>query len=470
MSTFRAPWPYYGGKSKAAPLIWPRLGNPRNFVDPFMGSLAILLNRPGWRSDVDWIETVNDKDGYVSNFYRAIQAAPDEVAHYADWPVNENDLHARHAWLVAQRGELVPRLEGNPDYYDARIAGYWAWGLSCWIGTGFCSGEGAWHVEDEKLVKSARDGNGVTVGQLPHLGDAGKGVTRRSMAVAGQLPFVGNAGRGVVKPAATKHGVKRRIVRLSGSQGITKAGGVSRKRPHLSRAHGVTTAKITPVGVARQRPHLGTTGIGIARVGIARQSPHLSTPGQNINREGVVRQSIGLTGAQGVHRTRLHLQSSKGVQSGAGRGDGGLYAWFEALSLRLRRVRVCSGDWTRVMGESVTTKHGLTAVVLDPPYAIADRDTVYSVDSFDVAHDVRKWCIENGDNPLLRIVLCGYEEHESELPDTWERVAWKGPAGYGNQSKGGGNPDNRFREMLYFSPHCLKLISYQQSDMFTGQL
>lgn len=39
-------------------------------------------------------ETINDKDGLVSNFWRPVQAEPDAVAGHADWPVNENDLHA----------------------------------------------------------------------------------------------------------------------------------------------------------------------------------------------------------------------------------------------------------------------------------------------------------------------------------------------------------------------------------------
>lgn len=116
----QAPFPWFGGKSRAAELIWKRFGDVPNYVEPFAGSLAVLLGRP---HDAR-IETVNDKDGFVANFWRAIKDDPDAVAHHADWPVNENDQHARHVWLVGQRVSLTARLEGDPEYFDAKIAGW----------------------------------------------------------------------------------------------------------------------------------------------------------------------------------------------------------------------------------------------------------------------------------------------------------------------------------------------------------
>jgi DNA adenine methylase len=117
----RAPFTYFGGKMRVVDIVWPRLGNTPNYVEPFCGSLAMLLGRP----EVGKIETVNDADGFIANFWRALAADPDNVSHWADWPVNENDLHARHAWLVGQRDALTRRLEGDPDWYDAKIAGWW---------------------------------------------------------------------------------------------------------------------------------------------------------------------------------------------------------------------------------------------------------------------------------------------------------------------------------------------------------
>lgn len=94
MDYMKAPFPYFGGKSKAASLVWSLFGDCPNYVEPFLGSAAMLLARPNGRGK---IETVNDKCGFIANFWRAVQADPDAVAHWADWPVNEADLTARHA-------------------------------------------------------------------------------------------------------------------------------------------------------------------------------------------------------------------------------------------------------------------------------------------------------------------------------------------------------------------------------------
>ena len=133
----RAPFPWFGGKSRAASLVWEALGNVANYVEPFAGSAAVLLARP----HAPRCETINDRDGMVANFWRAVKAAPAEVAHHADWPVNEADLHARHRWLIGQRESLTERLVADPEWFDARVAGWWCWGSCAWIGDGWCSAE-----------------------------------------------------------------------------------------------------------------------------------------------------------------------------------------------------------------------------------------------------------------------------------------------------------------------------------------
>ena len=70
-----------------------------------------------------------------------------------------------------------------------------------------------------------------------------------------------------------------------------------------------------------------------------------------------------------------------------------------------------------------------------------------------VSKDVAAWAIANGDNPLMRIALCGYEG-EHVMPSSWECVPWKATGGYGGQSKDHDNP-NAKRERIWFSPHCL---------------
>lgn len=136
--TLKAPFPWFGGKSAIAPAVWRRFGVVKNYVEPFFGSGAMLLNRADWRPGVRLVETVNDADGLLANFWRALKADPAGVAEAADWPVNEADLHARHLWLVGQREALTDRLMGDPEWYDVRAAGWWVWGASCWIGDGWC--------------------------------------------------------------------------------------------------------------------------------------------------------------------------------------------------------------------------------------------------------------------------------------------------------------------------------------------
>lgn len=114
-----------------AGMVWDRFGNVRNYVEPFFGSGAVLLNRPHPAG----IETVNDLDCMVANFWRALQQEPSAVASFADWPVNEADQHARHLWLC-RRVEFREMMKKDPDYFDAKIAGWWVWGQSIWIGSG----------------------------------------------------------------------------------------------------------------------------------------------------------------------------------------------------------------------------------------------------------------------------------------------------------------------------------------------
>lgn len=154
-----APFPWFGGKRRVAAEVWQRFGNVANYVEPFFGSGAVLFGRPrGFQG----IETVNDLDGYVANFWRSIKLSPEATAELANNPVNENDLHARHVWLVQQRETLRSRLEGDPDWHDPKIAGWWAWGVSTWIGGGFCDGKGPWWVDnDRRLVRAKGRSQGV---------------------------------------------------------------------------------------------------------------------------------------------------------------------------------------------------------------------------------------------------------------------------------------------------------------------
>jgi hypothetical protein len=174
-----APFPWFGGKSKAADLIWSRLGaNCGNYVEPFLGSAAVYLRRPPAFSG--WV-TLNDLDGHVVNFWRSITLHPEAAAQAACQPVFEADLHARHLRLVTERGRLADRLMADPTYCEPTLAGWWAWGACVWIGGGWCEGTGPWGAEvgdDGHEILTRNGGRGVNR-KLPHLGDGGKGVNRQ---------------------------------------------------------------------------------------------------------------------------------------------------------------------------------------------------------------------------------------------------------------------------------------------------
>jgi len=337
-----APFPWFGGKARVASRMWARLGDVDNYVEPFCGSAAVLLAAP----TPPRIVTLNDADGFIANFWRAVAADPNAVARHLDWPVNEIDLFARHVALIRQSGELVRQLEADPAWYDAQFAGWWCWGACAWIGTGWCSGEGPWNIDADGARVNIRGANNAGQGvnrQLPHLGDAGQGVNR-------QLPHLGDAGQ----------------------------------------------------GVNRKLPHLGDAGRGAAI------TDHLHT-------------------------------------------------YMGALADALRTARVTCGDWARVVTESVTTRHGLTAVVLDPPYGEGAQE--YSAggnaDGI-IAAAVWAWACNHGDDPQLRIAVCGYDDGRA-TPPGWTVMRWTARKGY--QSVDGESADNPAREAVWFSPHCLERAS-----------
>jgi DNA adenine methylase len=177
----KCPFPWFGGKSKAAPLVWSLLGDVHHYVEPFAGSCAVLLNRPHPINRHYHSETVNDADGLLVNAWRAIQLSPELTADHASWPTSEADLMARHLALLAWRKDReLEHLMADPDWHCPKMAGWWINGLCQWIGSGWCEGNQPWVVgEDGRVCKRPKQG-GVWR-QLPHLGDAGRGVNRPAM-------------------------------------------------------------------------------------------------------------------------------------------------------------------------------------------------------------------------------------------------------------------------------------------------
>ena len=346
-----------------------RMGDVANYVEPFAGSLAVLLARP----HEPRIETVNDRDCYLANFWRALQADPQTVASWADWPVNEADLQARHRWLCDQT-EFRDKVLADPSFYDAKIAGWWVWGISQWIGAGWCS-------RPEWIGRQQG-------------GRAPRGLNA-SLHLSSEMGIF-----------SQPDGINKRPVLNRGGRGVTN---VRRRR--------------TPENPNWQhRPQLTN------EMGVHAKRPHLSG-----------------NGSVGVH-SKLPIMTSSNKR---GAQSTGLIDWMCELAARLRRVRVCCGDWARIVTPSCTWKLGggqLTGVFLDPPYSHELRDNrLYSVES-DIANEVRAWALKNGTNPRLRIALCGLED-EHKMPASWEEAYWKAPRGYAKQTR---------REVIWFSPHCLR--------------
>jgi DNA adenine methylase len=170
----KQPFPWFGGKSMIAEQVWQIFGDGiRNYIEPFFGGGAVLLNRPSPQGT----ETINDKDGCVANFWRASIRHPDEVADAACWPVNEADCHAREIWLLERKAAMLPMLEGSWDWCDPEIAGIWLHGVCAKVGGGIASGNGSWvRGEDGRIAK----GDDGIRRQRPHLGNAGMGINRKT--------------------------------------------------------------------------------------------------------------------------------------------------------------------------------------------------------------------------------------------------------------------------------------------------
>jgi hypothetical protein len=256
---------------------------------------------------------------------------------------------------------MLLRLCGDADFYDAKIAGYWVWGLCCWVGSGWCSGVGPWVADaDGRFVKQPKTGRGV----------------KR------QRPHIGNDGQGVNKPQLREPGVHR-------------------KRPHIS-----------DNGRGVNKPQLREPGVG---------EPHPMTLPK-------------------------------------------LLQWMRTLAARLRHVRILNGDWSRAVTKGAThnlsvREGGVAGVFLDPPYKMNVRDPkLYSTDAPGIASAVADWCLENQNDPKLRIVLAGYDtEHDGIFEKNgWRAVEWHGVGWLvGGMANTGGKDSQGHRERLWLSPSCL---------------
>ena len=389
-----APFPYAGGKRRWAAEVWEYLGDDHraSYAEPFFGSGAMLLAAPV----VHKKEIVCDTNGFIANFWRALRADPDAVAYYADWPKVHQDLHARHIWLMKWGAEHAELIHNDCDFYDAKAAGYWAWGQSCWIGAGWCIGEAG-----DSIPKTADHGavKGRVSDSRPS--NLGRGAT------ADRLVYE-------VEPFVTKRGEKR--VR----DGI----------PYLGRcAQGVNIDR--PVGdVQDTRPMVGArTGVDVERP-VQQNGNYVSGPG-------------------------MPALANPIVPDGAFDGTR-LQPWFRALAFRLARVTVLNRSWESALTPAVLWyypdgrgKFAFTPkVFLDPPYRVdtGRSGNLYQSDvdgrSTDIACQVYDWAVAHGEQLAI-----AYAMHEGDFPTPagWEISA---PRTFMAKTR----KDSGARDIMMYSP------------------
>lgn len=133
--TATAPFAYFGGKTRLADRIVQLLPAHSHYVEPFAGSLAVLLAKP--RADM---ETVNDLDQDLMTFWRVLRDRPEDLAlHMALTPhsraeyqagydltdVDDELERARRVWVVLSQGRGGSmRRTGWRSYRDPKASTY----------------------------------------------------------------------------------------------------------------------------------------------------------------------------------------------------------------------------------------------------------------------------------------------------------------------------------------------------------
>lgn len=141
----KPPFAYFGGKTVLAPRIASLLPPHKHYVEPFGGSLAVLLAKPQSK-----LETVNDLDGDLMLFWRVLRDQPDELITAAAMTPHSRAEHqsaydldgaptelerARRVWVMLSQGRTGtmrrtgwrffrnPAGTGNamPEYLDAYV-------------------------------------------------------------------------------------------------------------------------------------------------------------------------------------------------------------------------------------------------------------------------------------------------------------------------------------------------------------
>jgi len=133
MTGLRPPLTYYGAKQKIAQRVAAVLPEHRHYVEPYAGSLAVLLAK-----SPSVMETANDLDGGLMNFWRVLRDRPADLARVCaltphsrgefaacfDLDAGDELEQARRLWvrLTQGRAARLPRA-GWRHYVDPGATG-----------------------------------------------------------------------------------------------------------------------------------------------------------------------------------------------------------------------------------------------------------------------------------------------------------------------------------------------------------
>lgn len=120
------PFPYFGGKSRAASQVWTALGPVKRYIEPFCGSAAVLLANPHWSFGEAASELINDRNHFIPNLWRALRSDAAAVLELASAPPSEIELGARHRWLEGEGRDLLEDVDwDDPHACNTYVAGVW---------------------------------------------------------------------------------------------------------------------------------------------------------------------------------------------------------------------------------------------------------------------------------------------------------------------------------------------------------
>lgn len=153
----RTPLTYYGGKQLLAAQIVALMPAHRVYLEPFAGGAAVLFAKP--RAER---ETLNDADGTIMRFWRALRERPDELAAaVAATPYGRQEWRDSRAHDAEDDVEAARRLLVEIDQSFGRSRE--SWSVPC-IGDGRGRWQPAtWEALPPKLLAAATRLRGVAL-------------------------------------------------------------------------------------------------------------------------------------------------------------------------------------------------------------------------------------------------------------------------------------------------------------------